>query len=388
MLLAVAGITSVASAQNTMGYGNADVDDKYQVFTNKFWDNWFFSFGGGGEMLLGNSDVHASFSDRISPTFNAALGKWFTPGLGLRLQYSGFQSRGYTKDVNNPYVDGTINSDGFYKQKFKYMNVHGDILFNLSSMLGGYNPDRIYEFIPYLGAGFSYNYTKPHAKGFTLNGGLINRFRLSSAWDLNIEMSIAGMPNKFDGELGGKMDVDGVVAASVGFTYKFPKRTFDKSAPAPRPLISEAELRNLRSRMNQMAAENQNLRSELADATKPVTVVQNEMVDPDVAPRSAFFKIGSAVLDATEKINLGFIADQMQQYPNMKFTVKGYADSATGSAQTNQRLSEKRANAVVDELVNKHGINRSRFVTIEGMGGVAKYEKPYLNRMTLIEMVK
>lgn len=386
MLLAVAGITSVASAQNTVGYENANVDDKYQVFTNRFWDNWFFSFGGGGEMLLGNTDVHASFKDRISPTFNAALGKWFTPGLGLRLQYSGFQGRGYTRDANNVYVDGTRNSDGFYDQKFKYMNLHGDILFNLSAMLGGYNPDRVYEFVPYLGAGFSYNYTSPKVKGFTINGGLINKFRLSSAWDLNIEMSIMAGPNKFDGELGGKVDADAVLAASIGFTYKFPKRSFDKPMPA-RQLISEAELRNLRNRMNEMSAENQNLRSELANATKPVTVVQPEMVDPDVAPRSAFFKIGSAKLDATELINLGFIADQMKEYPNMKFTVKGYADSATGSAQLNQRLSERRAQALVDELV-KQGVDRSRFVSIQGMGGVAKYEKPYLNRMALVEMVK
>lgn len=388
MLLAIAGLTSVASAQNTVGYEDGNGTNKYQVFTNKFWDNWFLSFGGGGEMLLGNTDVHADFKDRISPTFNVAVGKWFTPGLGLRMQYSGFQGRGYTRDAGNVYVDGGREADGFYKQKFKYMNLHGDILFNLSAMFGGYKEHRVYEFIPYLGAGFSYNYTKPHAKGFTINGGVINKFRLSSAWDLNLEMSIMGGPNKFDGELGGKVDADATVAASIGFAYKFTKRGFDKQKIQPQ-LISEAELRNLRSKMNEMAADNQSLRNELANATKPVTtIVKPEIVDPDVAPRSAFFKIGSSKLDPTELINLGFIADQMKEYPNMKFAVKGYADSATGSAATNQRLSQQRANSVVDELVNRHGIERSRFVTIEGMGGVSKFEKPYLNRMALIEMVK
>lgn len=46
MLLALAGVTSVASAQQTTitGYEVIQVQDKYQVITNPFWDNWFFSY--------------------------------------------------------------------------------------------------------------------------------------------------------------------------------------------------------------------------------------------------------------------------------------------------------------------------------------------------------
>lgn len=388
MLLAIASVTSVAIAQNTNGYENADATNKHQVFTNKFGSNWFFSFGGGGEMLFGNKDVHADFKDRISPTFNVAVGKWFTPGLGLRIQYSGFQGRGYTADATNPYVDGAKNSDGYYDQEFKYMNLHGDVMFNLNALFGGYNEHRVYEIIPYIGGGFTHNYDKPNSQGFTLNGGIINKFRLSSAWDINLELSFMGAQNKFDAELGGKRDADGVAAATIGFTYKIPHRGFTKPQPA-KQLISEAELRNIRERMNEMAAENQVLRTDLAEAKKPVIVKQEvEVVDPDIAPRSVFFNIGSSKLSDSELINLGFIADQMKEYPNMKFKVKGYADSSTGSQATNERLSQQRAHSVVDALVNKHGIARDRFVTIEGMGGVTKFDKAYLNRMALIEMVK
>lgn len=54
MLLALAGVTSVASAQQTTitGYEVIQVQDKYQVITNSFWDNWFFSIGGGAEAML------------------------------------------------------------------------------------------------------------------------------------------------------------------------------------------------------------------------------------------------------------------------------------------------------------------------------------------------
>ena len=44
MLLAFAGVTSVASAQQTMTvteYDVIQVQDKYQVLTNPFWSNWF-----------------------------------------------------------------------------------------------------------------------------------------------------------------------------------------------------------------------------------------------------------------------------------------------------------------------------------------------------------
>ena len=50
MLLAFAGVASVASAQQTVTvteYEVIQVQDKHQVITNPFWSNWFFSVGGG-----------------------------------------------------------------------------------------------------------------------------------------------------------------------------------------------------------------------------------------------------------------------------------------------------------------------------------------------------
>ena len=38
------------------------------------------------------------------------------------------------------------------------MNLHGDVMFNLNALFGGYNQHRVYEIIPYVGAGF----THPH----------------------------------------------------------------------------------------------------------------------------------------------------------------------------------------------------------------------------------
>lgn len=86
-------------------------------------------------MLYGNGDNAGEFKDRISPVLNVAVGKWFTPGLGLRLQYSGLQAKGFSYDKTAPYVTGNEMGDGYYKQKFDYMNLHGDIMFNLNALL-------------------------------------------------------------------------------------------------------------------------------------------------------------------------------------------------------------------------------------------------------------
>ena len=56
MLLALAGLTSAAWAQNSTSevveYEVIQVQDKYQVITNPFWSNWFFSIGGGAKLHL------------------------------------------------------------------------------------------------------------------------------------------------------------------------------------------------------------------------------------------------------------------------------------------------------------------------------------------------
>ena len=57
MLLALAGVSSVAMAQQKTEvveeFGVIQVQDKYQVITNPFWSNWFFSIGGGAEAVAG-----------------------------------------------------------------------------------------------------------------------------------------------------------------------------------------------------------------------------------------------------------------------------------------------------------------------------------------------
>lgn len=387
MILALSSLTSVAFAQQSevvVGFEEIQVQDKYRVLTNTFWDNWFLSLGGGASVMYGDNDHIGDFSDRISPTLNIAVGKWFTPGLGLRVQYSGLQAKGFSYDAGAPYVRGTQMKDGYYKQRFDYMNLHGDVLFNLNALFGGYNQHRVYEIIPYLGAGFTHNYTSPKREAFAVNAGIINRFRISNAVDINLEISGMAVEDKFDAELGGKHGFDGVLSATLGLTYRFPKRGFNRPFPQ---LISQAELAVMQEQLAQMAVANQQLNNALIAAqNQPVAeVTETEVVvQSDIAPRTVFFTIGSAVVAPREVMNISYLANLMKEFPDATYTVNGYADSSTGTPAFNQQLSLKRAQAVVDILVKDFGISANR-LKVSADGGVDKFGQPILNRVVLVK---
>ena len=45
-------------------------------------------------MYFGDNDGKADFGKRLAPALDIAVGKWFTPGIGLRLAYNGLQAKG------------------------------------------------------------------------------------------------------------------------------------------------------------------------------------------------------------------------------------------------------------------------------------------------------
>jgi outer membrane protein OmpA-like peptidoglycan-associated protein len=328
--------------------------------------------------------------ERISPTLNLSLGKWFTPGLGLRLQYSGLQAKGFTHNAKAAYIDSKADGNGYFKQKFNYMNFHGDVMFNLNALFGGYNPERAYEVIPYLGAGFAHAYSKPQENSFAMNVGILNKFRVSPVLDVNLELSSMFAEAVFDGEPGGKHGFDAVGAATVGITYYFKTRGFNK--PEPKGIVlSQAEMDKLNDQLSYLVNESANLRSALAEKQATVVAVpepkQIVVEKPSFPTQAVFFTIGSSKLSNQEQIGLSYMVEQIKKAPEYKLKLVGYADSATGTAEQNAALSKKRAEAVKDVLVKKYNIDADRIVT-EGDGGVSHYSDPHLNRMVLINVTE
>ena len=119
------------------------------VITNSFFSNWFVSLSATASAFYSDNEPEAlsgspfkEFRNNLGLSF--AIGKWFTPGLGLRTKMNGFWGRNVISDKAS---DNSIN----------YLALQEQALFNLSNMVYGYNPSRKYNFVPYIGFGFSRN---------------------------------------------------------------------------------------------------------------------------------------------------------------------------------------------------------------------------------------
>ncbi|MEM7379970.1 MAG: OmpA family protein [Bacteroidota bacterium] len=78
--------------------------------------------------------------------------------------------------------------------------------------------------------------------------------------------------------------------------------------------------------------------------------------------RTILFDTGKSSIKAESTGVMVDIIQILNEYPNAKFTVEGHTDSV-GSAKLNQKLSEERANAVRDFLINE-GIGADRLSAI------------------------
>ena len=93
----------------------------------------FISGGvGATNVILATMMVKPTSEKRLAPALDIAVGKWFTPGIGLRVAYNGLQAKGATPYANGPLVDGGQYSNGYYKEKWNVVNLHGDVLLNLT----------------------------------------------------------------------------------------------------------------------------------------------------------------------------------------------------------------------------------------------------------------
>ena len=360
----------------------------YSVQTNTFWNNWFVSVGGGAQIYFGDHDKQMDFTDRLSPNLDVAIGKWFTPGIGLRVMYSGLSIKGATQtwggegvhETGEP-VDGKYTHPyGFLKEsEFDFYNIHGDVLFNLSNMLFGYNENRIWNCSPYLGLGWMLTWESPRAREVSANLGILNTFRLNKCLDINLDVRTTVVNDRFEGELGGRKE-EGMLSASLGLTYKFAKRGWERSKTIIR--YDNKGINEMRAKLDAMSKENERLKKALAEGkTKEVeTIVKNI-----AAANLVTFKINEYTLSNEARTNLGFLAEIIKNSDSdVIYTITGYADSGTGSKDTNIRLSEKRAKAVYDCLVNEFGVSPKQ-LKVDHKGGVENmfYNDPRLSRAVI-----
>lgn len=391
LLVSVPAFAQTAEPKDTLADFTDEViysENKHKVVTNTFWDNWFISVGGGGLLYFGDHDRQLGFGEWISPTFDIAVGKWFSPEVGARLMYSGGAIRGATQSGTHS-LGSWIDSkpiDNFWLQnsRFGFFNIHADVLFNLNNIIAGYKEDRIYTISPYIGLGVMRAYKAPVATEFAGTVGLFNSFRVAKGLDINLDVRGALVADRFDGEVGGLngREGEGLLSVSLGVTYKFKERGWERSKTIIRH--DNRTINDLRDQIEDLKYQNEALKKALAerDEAKVDTIIQRINV---AAPVMVTFKIGKSNLSRRDRVSLGMLADVIKDTDeSIVYTITGYADAGTGSVAINDRLSRERAEAVYDCLVNEYGVDADR-LKVEYKGGVENmfYDDPTLSRAAI-----
>ncbi|OYD44197.1 hypothetical protein CHU00_18255 [Sphingobacterium cellulitidis] len=181
-------------------------------------NHWFVGANVGAQIYFGDHDKQLSVGKRITPQFEVYAGKWLDEKFGVRLGVNGINYKGLTQ--TQMYSTGKVfhAGQGLEYQDFKYINVHADFMFNWTNDALGYDPQRLYNLIPYVGIGFGAVLSDPGSVKFSPNLGLLQSFRLTNALDLTLDIRGNLYGDEFDGEAGGR-NFEGAVSTSVGVKY-------------------------------------------------------------------------------------------------------------------------------------------------------------------------
>ena len=362
--------------------------------TNAFGENWFIGGGIGWNHSANNpsnlkNGKWLTVGGGIAADFN--FGKWIDPMWGIRAGFNGIMNR--QKGLTSPAAERT--------EAYPFLFVHGDVMWNVTNQFKGYDKERKYNFIPYLSAGFYL--PKAHHSNFGVGLGFLNKIRLTERLDLDLDalgiiIKDASLVDNNHGASG--LALLGI--ATVGVSYKLGAKTgwqtseellapatlaaaeAAAAAAAAKQAQEEAEeaLKQAKAENEALAGDNEALKAE-NDSLKQNAVSDKLFDEPFVA----YFEIGQATLSVKELEHFDrTVKTLLSQAPEkLSFTVTGLTDHNTGSARRNKQLQKQRANYIHKLLLDKYGLDESKFEVILDESEQNRFTTIELNRAVVIE---
>lgn len=365
MIIAALMITFTAAAQQTTVEGS------------RFFDNTYVGVNVGGQVGMSDFTGHQNWT--VSPMSGVYLGKWLTPTFGVELNgdvlfHDGFNSR-------NTFVDAT------------YLGV--DARLNLNNVFHKYRgvSDRI-EVMPFVGFGWLHSYgdginMSQHGntptKAFSRNilatkMGVDLGFNLGNdrAWAINVRPNVMyALSSKKIGYSHYNKNL-GRVGVEVGFTYRFGhKNSVGEKTHNFTKTYTVAEYNAM---VDELSA-----RENTVYVTNEVEVIKEVIKEvkvkmPVYLITQPYFNCAKYDIDPTADVILDNLVAQMNSN-DKSYTITGYA-SLEGAEQFNTTLSENRAKAVYDALVDR-GIDATRLIVVAG-GATDKFGDSYESNRTVM----
>ena len=394
---------SLAASPAVMAQENGNRDENGKIVrgpyeTNRFGDNWFIGVAGGVN-LFWNEGLDAD-NLKIAPSIDANFGKWFTPSVGMRVGYQGLNSQVWSETATKlgPVLDKDKN---MYHEKFGYMYVHGDFLWNISNALSGYKETRFWNFVPYLHAGFFRSYGLDNVdfadNEFAMGAGLLHNLRLVDRLDLIIDMRatvVNGRVRASDG-VAVLPSVTMGLAVDLGWpNFVRTSTVLGEYASVAADQIAALEVAAVALEAANLALEQENASLAAANGRLTKENKQLKSVTPysaadffsEMGPATVYFNIGQTVLDDKEMAHMEYIAQnilsKVDQETKIYITISGKADSSTGSMKRNEYLSKARGEYICKLLVEKYGIDKDRLVLQPEV--ITSPDQPALSRAVTI----
>ena len=343
--------------------------------------HWFIELHGGAAMLpFGNkANGDAEFVDRISPVVSLSFGRWHSPYFATRLRGYAWNVYSFEKPAN---------------EVVRYQNVFGaaslEFMFDVVNYFAPYRENRVFHLIPFVGLGAHMKFYSADDKSGDrvgtendysglLNGGLALKFRLGKRVDLNLEGQMMVSKNNFKGTLTAHNPADVTALVSAGLTFKLGRVAFQPITPMDYELVND-----LNGQISSLRAQNAELSKrpvscpECPDALAPATAV-------NVIENVVAFRIGSAKIDKNQMINVYNSAEAVKANGG-KIYIVGYADEQTGTPEINMSLSERRAEAVKNALINNYGVNPDNIVIDFKGDTVQPFATNEWNRVAIISI--
>ena len=165
----------IASCHLTVLAQDENIDDSNAIESNSFWDNWYGQVG--VDMWLQNpygSNFKNVFPNGKTFGVDVAVGKWFTPEFGIRGVFN--------------WENGIIKNDyasWVHEGSRGYLVFAGDIMVNLTNLLGEYRPDKKWNISVFPRAGALLDMLEAGPCGSPMLGlGVDCTYRLNDKWSL------------------------------------------------------------------------------------------------------------------------------------------------------------------------------------------------------------
>lgn len=408
-------IAFLAISSSVMADGHVD---SVRYMTTKAWKNWFISVDGNIDWWQGSMRTPEGFTHNYTAVewgkpnfgFSVNFGKWINHKVAVRLKYDNTRVNSYIlgRHINldhiqflygtNPTPSEVVGTDEIYPTLMQYHRLMADFMFSpIDFFQGYYNENRVWTPVLYFSAGAAHvskdffalqtAFQKTEGSNYelALGSGLCNNFRLSTHFDINLDLNwtfqrwtIDSWTYEFDANNVRPRRFDNMYTASLGVTYYF-TREYDL------PVNCCDEMDSLRKKLDEFV----NMPVEPQEQKPCDTVVKfvNVQTEDIVSyPFSIFFNRDSyQLMSRRDLVNLREIAE-VAKANGYKIRLRGSCDSATATPAYNQTLSENRCRKIMSELMQM-GIPESRIILVP-KGGVKELDPTEFDRRVLVELVK